>query len=261
MNNGTDRKPTPQQLRELMGITQGKVAEVIATYYASASFDEIQALLKGGGRDLRDAFAHQIAPLFGTQDDSHRAQYALWEKYCRQYFGMEVDLSQVRIPAKPTSGKWRLIMVPHGLTMNRAAATYKKILVAHDRLWGIQNYTEDLDAEVTENARTSSDESYAIWVRDEPIPDKEYLGKSTHDAELDSLIGETLLERLEHGIVHFIETKKHLDEGGITLCIGSRREDGLVPYVGWCSGKRRVLVDSCIKWYAGPMDGLRQVVS
>ncbi len=261
MNNGTDRKPTPQQLREIMGCALGKVAEMIATHHASATFDEVQALLASGGRDLRESISRQLAPIFVIQgDDPYRAQRALWEKYFREHFGMEVDLSPVRIPAKPANGKWRLIMIPKGLTMNHAAAAYKKVLVAHDARWNLWKYTEDLDATVTKNARTS-DESYAIWVRDESEPDKEYLGQTTEGADPDSLIGVTLLERLVHGIVHFIETKKHLDEIGVTLCTGSRYADGRVPDVCWRAGFRRVSVSWDGVRSADPGRGLRQAVT
>lgn len=258
MNNGTDRKPTPGQLREIMGCALGKVAEMIAIHHASATFDEVQALLASGGRDLRDSISRQLAPIFVIQeDDPHRAQRALWEKYFREHFSMEVDLSEVRIPTKPTNGKWRLIMIPKGLTMNHAVVCYKAIICAHNKDWNLWQYQSDLDASVTKNARTPL-ESYAIWVRDEPEPDKDYLGKSALAIDSDSLLGVTLLERLVHGIVHFVETKKHLDEKGWTICTGSRSSDGGVPYVGWYPDDREVFVNWCNASNANPRNGLRQ---
>lgn len=263
MNNGTDhkdRKPTPQQLREIMGLTQGKVAEIIVTHYASATFDEMQALLLGGGVDLRESITRQLAPIFTTPDDPYRAQRALWEKYFREHYGITADLSQVRIPAKPTEGKWRLSMIAQGLTMNHAAACYKKIMRAHNPEWNLWLYQSDLDATVTDNIRTSA-ESYAIWVRDEAEPDKQYLGKSTEDADPDKTIGVTLLERLVHGVIHFLETKKHLDEKGVTLCTGSRCSGGSVPDVRWCPDDRGVYVYWFSVGCTYPRGGLRSAVS
>ncbi len=243
-----------------MGQTQGTVAEIVATYYASTTFDELQALLAGGAYNFRKSIARQLSPIFSTEDDPHRAQRALWEKYFREYFDMRVDLSQVRVPAKPEGGKWRLIAVAKGQTMNHAVAMYKKVLLANDSQWNLWKYVDDLDVVVMKNVRTSA-ESYFIWARDEPEPDKGYVGKSTEVADPDMQIGETLLERFNHGIAHFVETKKHLDGGGVTLCTGSRDAVGRVPYMDWYPGNRKLSVFRCSVRDANPRYGLRQAVS
>lgn len=262
MNNGTDRKPTPQQLRELSGITQGKVAEIIATYYASTTFDEIQALLEGGGRDIRGKIEQQLTRLFVVYDDPYSAQRALWEKYSREIFDLNVDLSQVPIPTKPREGKWRLLANPHGLNANHAAASFKKIITAHDVRWQLRKESFYLDAWVTKNARTSATESYFVWVRDEPEPDREYLGKRAFEADPDTQIGETLTERLVHGAVYFVETKLHLDTKYRTLCTGSRTTGGRVPTVYCLPDDREVCVSASLVRNADFFDeGLRQAVS
>ena len=244
-----------------MGHALGKVAEIIAAHWASTTFDEIQALLQGGGCDFREAIARQLTPIFATSDDdSHRAQRALWEKYYREHFGMTVDLSQIRVPAKPTVGKWRLLAIAGGLTMNHAAECYHTVIRAHDARWTLWQYAPDFDAVVTRNERTSA-VSYFVWVRDGVEPDAEYLGKAAHDADPELLIGETLLERLVHGAIHLVETKKHLDEKGWTQCTGSRPADGSVPCVYADSGRREVRVGWCGVRDADPRGGLRQVVS
>jgi hypothetical protein len=144
--------------------------------------------------------------------------------------------------------------------MNHAAAMYRKVIVAHDSNWGFRKHNDDLDATVTNNARISK-ESYVICLRDEPEPDKEYLGRSAHDADPDQKFGVTLLERLIHGLMYFIETKRHLDEKGWTLCSGSRCAGGAVPYVYWSPDGREVRVSWCGVWGAASSGGLRQAVS
>lgn len=259
-NHGTDQqqKPTLKQLVELLRFTQGQTAAVVTRYFSTATFDELQSVLKNQ-KNVGRTFEKLLAPLFASPDP-HCALRAYWEKIYQEQYGLEVDFSQLCIPEKPIEGKWRLIMNAKGLTMNHAALCYKVIIHTHNPDWNLRKYINDLDATVTENVRTSA-ESYAIWVRDEPEPDKQYLGKSAREADPDKMIGVTLLERLVHGAIHFLETKKHLDEKGATLCSGSRLLDGGVPGVYCLSGGREV----CVYWYdvrdAGPRGGLRPAVS
>jgi hypothetical protein len=259
MNNGTDQRqnqPSDKQCGELARIAHGKLAEMIAVYCRGASGGEIQALLKGG---LAKTIEQQLSPLFANTD-SHSALRTYWEKIYRDHYGLEADFSQVYVPLLPTEGKWRYIFVLKGLTMNHAAECYRRIIQAHNADWNLWKYSEDLDAVVTQNARTGA-QSYVICVRDEPEPDKEYLGKSAALADPNCDIGVTLLERLVHGMIHFFETKKHLDEKGWTLCAGSRSADGGVPCVCWDPDDREVSVGWCDVRDAVSRDGLRQAVS
>lgn len=258
MNSGTDQRqnhPSDKQCGELARIAHGKLAEMIAAYCRGASGGEIQALLKGG---LAKNIEQQLSPLFANPNP-HSALRRYWEEIYRNHYGLEADFSQVYVPELPTEGKWRYIFVLKGLTMNYVAAIYKKVITAHDPRFSFWKHADDLDAVVMNNIRTSS-ESYVICVRDEPEPDKDYLGKSAIVADLEQKIGVTLLERLVHGAMHFIETKQHLDERGWTLCTGSRDADGRMPCVCWVSGNRKVRVDWYDVRFADPRDGLRQAV-
>lgn len=257
---GTDQrqKPTFKQLEELLRFTQGQMATVVTRYFTSANFDDVQSMLKNQ-KNVGRMFEILLAPLFANPDP-HSAQRAYWEKIFRDHYSLDADFSTAVIPERPTEGRWQLIGIAKGLTMNHAADVYKKIIVAHDSHSGFWKYNDDLDAMVTKNVRTSS-ESYFVWVRDEIEPDREFLGKPTRDADPDQTIGVTLTERLVHGTVHFIETKQHLDEKGVTFCTGSRDADGSVPDVYWSPGCRKVYVD----WYGvgsvSPRSGLRSAVS
>jgi hypothetical protein len=166
--------------------------------------------------------------------DTFVQEKELWWKFYQKHFSLDVNFADVIIPRKPTEGEWRLIIIAAGLTMNQV---YGRM----SALFTCSQYSDDLDASVTKNARDTK-KAYAIWVRDEVEPDKEFLGKSTNQADSDMLIGVTLLERMIHEIDYFSITGKHLDIKGVTFCSGSRHFDVDVPRVGWGPGGQRVYV-------------------
>lgn len=265
--HGTDRSsvpttPTAQQIKQL-GILLGFVLEVVTRivtrFFFGLSPDEAKALLQGKG-ELSKKLKVALASVFVMDADPYAEQRMYWEAFYEKYLGLATDFGSVAIPEKPIDGKWRLIFILQGLTMNAVAEAYGKILVAHDPSWSIWKYVNDLDTAITRNIRTSAT-AYAIWVRDEQESDEEFRGRSTSQADPDQLIGVTVLERLVHGAVHFAETKQHLDSNGITLCSGSRDADGGVPCVGWIPDDRQVSVG----WYylddVHQRGGVRRAVS
>lgn len=258
-NHGTDqkRKTTPKQLTQLSSFFGGKTAKIVRRFYRRATFEEVQAVLQNKKNTSR-TFEKLLEPMFVCAD-SYSAQRAYWKRIYHEHLGLEADFNAVVISPKPTDGKRRPIFIPQGLKMNHAADCYRKVIVAHDSTWEFWKYANDLDAAVTINTRTSA-QAYCVWVRDEVEPDTAYLGQSTRKADMDGKIGVTLLERLVHGLVHFVETKKHLDERGVTLCTGSRNAGGSVPGMYADFAHRRVDV----VWYyvdsSSPQCGLRSAV-
>lgn len=260
----TDRSvPTAQQVKQL-GILLAFVLEIVTRivtrYFFTLSPDEVEALLQSKGM-LFKKIKEALAPVFAMAADGYAVQRAYWEGIYITHFGMEADFSEVVIPKKPSVGKWRLIFILKGLTMNHATAMHRKILVAHDPQWKLWQYADDLDAAITRNIRTSA-ESYAIWVHDEQEADEEFCGESILQADPNQSIsiGVTVLERLVFGAVHFIGTKQHLDVKGVTLCSGSRDADGYVPYVYWDLDNREVHVDWCGLDYSHSGVGVRRAV-
>lgn len=261
-NHGTDRLiPTTQQVKQLgilLGCVVAVVTEVVTRVFFSLSSDERKALLQSKEM-LATKVKKGLSKVFPAAADKYAAQRVYWEGIYSTHFGMEANFSEVVIPEKPSVGKWRLLFILKGLTMNHAAAMYRKILVTHDPKWRLWQYADDLDAAITRNTRTSA-ESYALWVRDEQEADEEFRGQSTRRVDPDQLIGVTVPERLVHGTVHFVETKQHLDKKGVTLCSGSRDVGGDVPGVYWGPGYCGVGV----RWYdlggSHPDDGVRRAV-
>lgn len=237
--HGTDRVPSIKQFKAFLGFVVAVVTEIAMQFFFRLSPDEAKALLQNKAT-LEKKIKSALAPVFGScVIDEYAEQRAYWENFYRKHFGMDADFGAVNIPEKPSDGRWRLIFIPKGLTMNQAAEAYRKILVMHDASWSLWRYTDDLDAAIPNNIRTSV-QSYAVWVRGEQESDHEFRGQSTREADPDQLIGVTVLERLVHGAVHFVETKQHLDHVGVTLCSGSRGTDGNVPNVHWSPGSRTV---------------------
>lgn len=159
---------------------------------------------------------------FGTTADVKVV--ADWQKFYKEHFELDVDFSKVGIPQRP-KGNYRLLFIAKGMTMNTAFAKCKKLFAT----W---QYADDLDATITQNIRTAS-ENYAVWVLDEVEPEKAYRGKSTRQADPDMKLGITVLERIIFELKYFSETGKHLDIKGVTFCSGSRYAGGGVPCAYW----------------------------
>lgn len=208
----TSKKPVFKRFEKL-GLLAGFIVEFLATIFSD---DQIDYHL-GHKNELKK----KLREVFSITDEFQEIREE-WQKFYREKFNWTVDFSTVIIPAMPTNGKWRLIFIPKGMTMNLAF----KIASGLFKSW---RYTDDLDSAVTKNIR-NTENNYAIWVRDEVEPDQEFLGKSTRQSDPDIKIGITLLERIIFEIKYFTETSKHLDVKGLTYCSGSRNVDGLVPY-------------------------------
>lgn len=91
--------------------------------------------------------------------------------------------------------------------------------------------------------------------------DEEHKNKSADDLEKQGVQGITLRERIIMEIQYFKETGDHLDLDNITLCAGSRRVDGDVPYAYWDVSLREFCVIWCRVRFASGNLRVREVVS
>jgi len=199
----------------------------------TASFGEIGASLsvleKNGFtldmfKQLRekngDTVAKKIVALFTA--DYYQIKVN-WYNFYKQYFGIDYDLSDIKI-STPKLGLTRPIIIIPGVTPNLTVTKMKD----HMDVW---TYTENLDKAIVKNDRDAKDGPYLIWVRDGLEPEKDYRNMSANTLAAKNISGQTLLERLIHGFEYWDKTKKHLDYKDITLCSGSRGSGGDVPYV------------------------------
>jgi len=181
----------------------------------------------------------------------HSALLADWQAFYRDVFGIEIDFLNLTIPEK-RAGFDRLLILSQGMTLQRL---YDKC----GELFPSWKWTdENLDKIVTSD-RTAKDGAYAIWIRDRVEADEELKNRSADNLKKQGISGNTLEERFAYELKYFRETGKHLDINNVTLCTGSRDDDGDVPNVGWRGGGLDVRWDDS----GDADDGLRsrQVVS
>jgi hypothetical protein len=228
---------------EKLGLLAGFIIEVLAKILNPTQVDH----WLGHKTELRK----KLREVFSIVDEFSEIRED-WQKFYKTHFNWDVDFNQVLIPIKPTDGKWRLLFIAKGMTLNFAFETCKKLFSS----W---KYYDDLDKAVSKNIRNTNSH-YAVWVRDEVEPDVEFLGKSTREADPNMLIGITLLERIIFEIKHFTETGKHLDIKGLTFCSGSRYVDGGVPDA-YLRSDGRFRVGCSGLGYSNSRYGLRRAVS
>lgn len=211
-NADKTHEPSIGEKMELYGSLAGFIVDFLTTLL---SFSQLKYWL-GNKTELKK----KLREVFSVVDEFAEIRQN-WQDFYKNHFGWDVDFSMVLIPQKPTEGNWRLIFIPKGMTLNFAFQICEKLFTS----WKVY---DDLDKKVTINIR-NTENHYAIWVRDEVEPDKEFLGQSTHQADSDMKIGVTLLERILFEVKYFTETGNHLDVKGVTFCSGSRDAVGYVP--------------------------------
>lgn len=238
------------------GLWTAQFSEVIVTLQVleknGFTVEMMRQLREKGG----DEKAKKIVALFleaAAVNASYDDLKKFWQDFYAKYFSLAVDLSAVKIPT-PVRGFNRLLIIIPGVSPNSVIAAQRN----HFKTW---TYTEDLDTAINHNDRDTKNGSYAIWVRDTVEPDQKYRNRSANWVAENKVSGETLLERLVHGLRYWDEKKKHLDINGVTLCTGSRDSDGGVPGVYFDPDCGEVSV----YWYAPAVAnsniGLRELVS
>ncbi|MFA7252836.1 MAG: hypothetical protein WC027_03180, partial [Candidatus Paceibacterota bacterium] len=158
----------------------------------------------------------QIGNIFPRQSDLGDSVIKDWERFYQKVFGLTVDFSGVRIPAK-RAGFDRLLLIPKGVSLN---LVYDVVNQKHFPCW---RYTNDLDLAISKNDRDpNKDGSYAIWIRGGEEADEELRNLSADDLASRQIKTVTLLEQRIFELKYFLETGRHLDQKTVTLCGGSR---------------------------------------
>lgn len=238
------------------GLWNATFGELIATFQVleknGLTLEMLKQIREKGGEEKAKKIVSIFLEAVATQV-KYEDLKTEWQNFYAKYFLLAVDLSAVKIPTQ-VKGFDRLLIIVPGVSPNSVVAVQRN----HFKTWV---YTEDLDKVISHNDRDASNGPYAIWVRDTVEPDQKYRNHSANWAKENQVSGETLLERLVHGLKYWDEKKKHLDINGITLCTGSRHSDGCVPRVDFRSDDGEVRVD----WYSpGDASGglsLREIVS
>lgn len=166
---------------------------------------------------------------FAKVADGFAELKAEWRAFYKECLNMDVDFSMLTIPKCPGSG-WRLLIIAQGVLPEQVFQAMKNFF----RVWKCTD--KSLDDLVIYNERDSRNGAYAIWVRDNREADEAHKNKSANQVKAEKLSTETLAEREIHELKYFRETGKHLDINNVTLCSGSRYDDGDVPSVDWSRG-------------------------
>jgi len=236
------------------GLWNATLGELIATFQIleknGLTLEMLKQLREKGGEEI----AKKIIALFLEKSSQEYDDLKKeWQDFYGKYFQTPFDLSAVKIPNR-IKGCDRLLIIIPGVSPN-------KVVLVQRGCFKTWTYTNDLDAAMVHNDREAIEEPYAIWVRDTVEPDQQYRERSANWAKKNNVSGETLLERLIHGLKYWDEKKKQLDINGITLCTGSRHSTGRVPIVSFVPVFGGVRVDDFHPGFAFGHVGLREAVS
>ena len=111
------------------------------------------------------------------------------------------------------------------------------------------------DESSLDRIKSEREGDYTVYFKNVQEADEENKNLSADDCKEKEIKGITLEERLLLEIEYFKKTGNHLDINNWTLCSGSRRSDGNVPYMHFDSDNQTVHV----YWYYSdhPCDDLR----
>lgn len=203
---------------------------------ANPTFDQAEKLIKDPS-PIYDLFSKECGKEFDGNKNSRQIK-STWQKIYKDWFGLKKDFSEIQTPQQYDPQKHFAIIVANGLMM-------KDIVIAMGKKFKVYLYTENLDKDVNQNDRTAEGGDYIVLFERNIESDEEFKNFSANQLKTMNHKGITLMERLLLEVLYFNETKKHLDINNITLCSGSRYDDGNVPNVNWNSDNDKLNVN----WY------------
>lgn len=178
----------------------------------------------------------------------------VWGKIYKEWFDLEKDFSNLKIPKHYNSKKHFLVIVAQGVAINHVFSAIRK-------KFEVYLYAEDLNYNVKQNDRTAEGGDYIVLFKRNIEADEEFKNLSANQLKTAGHKGITLTERLLLEVLYFTKTKKHLDIVNWTLCSGSHDADGRVPHVSWNSDYDELYVDWYYPAYSYDLLRSRAVVS
>lgn len=154
--------------------------------------------------------------------------------FYQKNLGIQVDPSVVQIPERPPKEN-RLIAIPEGLTIRKLLDFLRtQFLVSFE--------TEDLNIERPIKGMNcgivgvdqENTETYAVWIRGVEDSIKFPEVRFIYDREVHKI---TVLERLLHESLHYMETGDHVVPEGtwndIAICNSCKTSGGYMPILRW----------------------------
>ena len=165
-----------------------------------------------------------------------------WQKFYKEVFNEELDITNIEIPEKP-DGFDRLIVMKEGLTAQSIFEKCENFFDIRKRI----NDGEDSEKmswdEIIKSDRNTKERSYAVWTPDDIEANAEHENISSEDIESGKVPSMTFEERLLLEMSYFLKTGNHLDTKMITLCSGSHfTKDSKIPCVTSFEGNHKVVI-------------------
>lgn len=222
------KNQTAQARTMTAGQMKDIVSALVETIPSNLSFEVAEQIIGSKGN-----LSKKVKNIFTSMIENPYADILLdWEHFYLKHFQKTYDFASLAVPVCPGS-EWRLLVVV-GLAL-------EQLYVKCKELFPCWRWTDnDFDKIVTKNERDAKNSAYAIWVKSDVEADENLKNLSANDIKTQGMSTETLAERLVHELKFFTETGKHLDVTNITLCAGSRYDDGVVPFVHWYDRKMHV---------------------
>ena len=140
-----------------------------------------------------------------------------WQKHFVEVYGLTVDLSNVKLPPVRDGFGWGVVRIPELSTQRiweKLVTQFKAHMSGHDNL--------DQDIDITQEARTTANGPYVIWVRDRVEADQEHKNCTAVGLAKQGINCITLAERLALEVWFNWKTGRNLDQASMTLNAGSR---------------------------------------
>ncbi len=164
---------------------------------------------------------------------------------CRACQLVGVSLNDLRINSRDFNqlkNRWPIPMTRE-VTCDKVVAGLKK---AGSKVWTWRHDEDGLDKNIFIHPRSIRPQGpYVVTVKATVEADKENATKSQIQLLAEGHQGIRLEERLFLELAYFLTTGEHLDRDSYTLCPGSLRSNGFVPYVHWYSGYSGVNIRRC----------------
>lgn len=166
----------------------------------------------------------------------------MWEGIYRDYFGMDVDFSNLEIPEEYIEeyqgrSDYMVVIVAQGITAEEVVDGLSNLFNVNVRQDGVLNVPDGEGAAYHSNVR-EADEDYVVVFENSQVFDQSRVGAEVFHLENEGYHGITLLERLLLEALFYLNNDStHLDDHehifGHTLCHGSGlRYNKDVPTVG-----------------------------
>jgi hypothetical protein len=141
--------------------------------------------------------------------------------------GMGVEFAEAVEPLSVVGEHHDLWVVPivRGINCDKIISFFREMKIM------VGGNVGSLSRDAMINDRDTSNGSYVVGFAREVEGDEYSRGSSADKLTELGCKGITLLERLLLGLGYFLTTGRHLDVKNVTLCLGSRLNDGRVAYV------------------------------